>query len=398
MKRHRVSPSQITTARACMRRWWWQSIKGFKSPPTASTIFGGKVHEALEHFLQHDDWPADLDPEVRARAEPAWNALIKEIGLPLDRFEVEGAWENFADYALPASGRFDLLLQDRNAVVDWKTTSDLKWAKSEQERQDDPQVIMYLDALVREGKLTLPATFHHVYTVTKGKPSAQVRTTVIDASQLSIGRDAINQTLRQMDAFVDTDDFTQVPANLLACRDFGGCPHFERCFPQTKDKNMSTSEINDVFSRRKKGMVNPPESAKPEAPMPAACVPTPAIAAGSESVVLFPDENSTKVLPQAPVQRVLFLGCAPLVASEACVLFDEWVQPFVAQAQERLKVPYWGLADFGKGKAAIVAGVAEAAGRGELPTRLVVDRRSALGDACAEILIPHYDLVVCKLG
>ena len=391
MKRHRVSPSQITTARACMRRWWWQSIKGFKAPPTASTIFGGLVHEALERFLASDDWAADLDPEVRARAEPAWNALVKEIGLPLDRFEVEGAWENFFDYALPASGRFDLLLQDRNAVVDWKTTSDLKWAKGEQERQNDPQVIMYVDALVREGKLTLPATFHHVYTVTKGKPAAQVRTTVIDAAQLSIGRDAINQTLRQMDAFVDTDDFTQVPANLLACRDFGGCPHFERCFPQKKDVTMNNNEINDVFSRRKKGMVNPPETA----PTPAACVP---IASGSETVVLFPSETEQAPARPALGVSVLFLGCAPLVAQEGVALFDEWVQPFVMQAQDRLKVPYWGLADFGKGKAAIVAGVAEAAGRGDLPMRLIVDRRSALGDACAEILIPHYDLVVCKLG
>jgi hypothetical protein len=101
---------------------------------------------------------------------------------------------------------------------------------------------------------------------------------------------------------------------------------------------------------------------------------------------------------QAQPFRVLLLGCAPMVGASDYVLFDQWVLPFVAQAQERLKVPYWGLADFGKGKAAIVAAVAEAVGRGDTPPRLIVDRRSALGDACAEILLSHYDLVISKLG
>ena len=48
---HNVSPSQITTADRCLRRWWWQSVKGFKSPATASTQFGSDVHAAIEYRI-----------------------------------------------------------------------------------------------------------------------------------------------------------------------------------------------------------------------------------------------------------------------------------------------------------------------------------------------------------
>ena len=390
---HRASPSQITTARACLRRWWWQSVKGYKAPPTASTIFGGRVHEVLEHRVQYGAWPLDADPEVLIRAESAYTALVQQIGAWQDP-EVEGGWTLPAgDYALPASGRYDLLLPERNIVVDWKTTTDLKWAKSDEERETDPQVIMYVDALHREGKLLLPALFLHVYTVTKGKPRAEVKHTLVDEARLSIGRAEINKTMQQMQSAVDEQDYEKVPANVLACKDYGGCPHYERCFPQQQEPTMNADEIKNAFASRRaqKGMVNPPESAPP----PQIDLLAPNLAQQVEA--LSPVATTITVATYKQPRR-LYIGCAPFKGEAAATLFDDWVQPHVAQAQERLKVPYWGLADFGKGKTAIVASVAEAAGRGDLPACLIVDRRSALGDACCEVLMQHYDTVIAKLG
>lgn len=393
---HRVSPSQITTARQCLRRWWWQSVKGFKSPPTASTIFGGNVHAALEHRILHGSWPAGLDSEVLSRAQPAFDALSKHVP-DLKGADVEGEWKiDAGDYKLPASGRYDLFLPLDNLVVDWKTTSDLKWAKTECDQLEDPQVLLYIDALQREGKVKLPARFAHVYTVTRGRPVAQYREVTISADDLSLGRKAINVTLEQMDEHSKATDFEKVPANLLACKDFGGCPHWGRCFGKEneKEQNMSDKQILDAFAARRaqKGMINPPES------QPAAKVDWSASAQMDEQRPAGRSVTQAVEALQAQPFRVLLLGCAPMVGASDYVLFDQWVLPFVAQAQERLKVPYWGLADFGKGKAAIVAAVAEAVGRGDTPPRLIVDRRSALGDACAEILLSHYDLVISKLG
>lgn len=399
---HRVSPSQITAARGCLRRWWWQSIKGFKSPPTPATEFGGKVHASLESRIMYGSWPPIAEKEVLACAEKAWQALQANNGLRGDA-EVEGEWSiTDSDYVLPASGRFDLFLPHDNLIVDWKTTSDLRYAKTQDQQLEDPQVLLYVDALHRAGKLTLPARFAHVYTVTRGKPLAQYREVVIDEEQLSIGRKGINATMQQMADHVDTQDFQKVPANLMACKDFGGCPHWGRCFGKENKKEEKMPE--DVFASRRaqKGMINPPESAPPakvEWSASAQMDPQPCVPAESKqrpgTVAAVTEAINTAYKPEP---RVLLVGCAPLVGASDYELFDPWVLPFVAQVQEQLKVPHWGLADYGKGKVAIVAAVAQAALRGDVPKRMIVDRRSALGDACVEVLLPFYDLVISKLG
>jgi hypothetical protein len=183
---------------------------------------------------------------------------------------------------------------------------------------------------------------------------------------------------------VDTQDFQKVPANLMACKDFGGCPHWGRCFGK---ENKTEEKMEDVFASRRaqKGMINPPESAPP------------AKVEWSASAQMDPQPCVPQTVHK-PAPRVLLVGCAPLVGASDYELFDPWVLPFVAQVQEQLKVPHWGLADYGKGKVAIVAAVAQAALRGDVPKRMIVDRRSALGDACVEVLLPFYDLVISKLG
>ena len=152
---HVVSPSQITAADRCLRRWWFQSVKGFKAPSTPATEFGGKVHTALERRVITGAWMPDLQA-VLDRAKPAWQAFVQHTSyLPSimgGRDVVELAWTmDDRDYPLPSQGRIDLVCGLLNTIVDWKTTSSTRYMKSEAELAVDPQVILYTDALLREG-------------------------------------------------------------------------------------------------------------------------------------------------------------------------------------------------------------------------------------------------------
>ena len=102
---------------------------------------------------------------------------------------------------------------------------------------------------------------------------------------------------------------------------------------------------------------------------------------------------------EAQVRRVLYLGCAPQRGSRTpSVWFDEWVAPLTAQAAESQSVPHYSCADYGQGKAALLALVTAKAQAGDIPQSLIVDRRLPAADACVEVLLPHYHVVIGKLG
>ena len=453
---HEVSPSQIATAQRCMRRWYWQSVKGFREPTAPSAAFGSEVHAELEYRLQHGRWNLEATPAVLFRAQPAFDALCTFLGWDdvwdSDAFEVERDWRLEDAYALAARGRADLVLQGDNTVVDWKTTSGLQYAKTDAERACDPQVLLYVDAFVQEGLLELPADFLHVYTVTKGKPEAVVLRTTVTSESLSIGRKTIARTVTRMREIVEQDPDPQaIEHNPLSCNDFHKtCFQYDRCFAGSKTETeiqTMNSDFKALIAARKAEQaareghapaVNPPDA--PTAPQPAAEAEAPVttkrrtgmVAAVAAMLSEDSPEEVEVVEDPAPIAKkrgrpakqpvieslpedyetpacmprtepttgahTLLIGAFPLRGGGDWVLADEWLQPYVKTACENLRVAYWGLADFGKGKQAVMALVDAACKRGELPARMVLDRRSALGDAVAEIVMPYFANVFVKLG
>lgn len=444
---HEISPSQIETARRCFRRWAWQSVHGFKPPTLPSAQFGTDVHAALEHRVQAGAW-GDARDEVLRRAQPAFDALVAHYGeAALRGASVERDWRLEDSYPLPARGRTDLVLPACNTVVDWKSTSSLNYIKSDEDRAKDAQTLLYAEAFVREGILSLPLDFAHVWTVTKGTPEAKVTVTRVTEEMLSIGRKALAEVVSTMRTYTEASpsDPLHVEPNVLACRDFNTtCFHFNRCFPKNNTEDTMNDNAKSLIAARKAALagevyappVNPPGEAV-EVPAPV----EPAAPVDSKFAAVFEDETDTEAAPAkrrgrppkirtetseppkaAPVittsvielidpidltpskpkptrtGAMLLLGGMPLRSAYDWKLASDWLAPFAAQACENLRVPYWGLADFGKGKQAVAALVASAAQRGELPQYLALDRRDPLADAVADLLIPHYDHVFAKLG
>ncbi len=379
---HAVSPSQIATADRCLRRWWWQSVKGFKSPPTAATEFGGAVHTAIEGRILNGEWPVGLDPEVSKRAQAAYVALVEHLnGVQDSRAEVELAWE-LPSGVLPSRGRIDLVLPVRNKVVDWKTTSSLSYAKTEEELVHDPQVVLYVRAMVDAGLITLPCEFLHVYTVTKGRANTRVVSTRVTADSLTLGQYKLDGTMRRMVKVLTTPNCTRedVPANPLACQDFGGCPHYERCFGAAEVEQQPEQEqkmnLSEKLAARKAAQSAAPVEVATKQSAPAACIPTDTQRGG----------------------QTLLIGALPYGSREEWIMAEEWLRTFADQAAEMLKVQHWAYAEYGKGKTTIVALVDAAARAGNIPANLILDRRNTLSDAVAEVLLPHYRNVFVKMG
>ena len=425
---HKVSPSQIAEARRCLRSWWWQSVKGYRKPDTAATAFGSEVHANIEDRILNGYWGDDT--AARKCAVEAHNALSGTVRMPDTRQGdlVEADWSLPSTYyPLESRGRIDLVMPHENVIVDWKTTSSKAWIKTPETLASDPQVIMYTDALVGAGVVQLPVQFMHVYTLTKGGNEALIVRTKVDAQTLSIGRKGIVDTMQKMVDVLHMNDpyFEDVPANILACGDFGGCFHRERCFGQSVklegEENMGS--FAEVLAARRAAQSGTPSQA------PAACVPvaasgvnppdapvaqvvaqveqpTPAKATKSKRGKSLPDmPQDDGVLYYTPkAGDSLLIGAMPLVwdgeahGPDAWLLGDVWLAQFAQQAAETLKVAHWAIADYGKGKAAVTALVADACRRGDVPRYLILDRRNPLADAVCEVLIPHYRTVYAKMG
>lgn len=442
---YKTSPTQIEAARRCLRRWYIGWIVGIREPETPAKQFGSDVHSALETFLKTGRWAGQ--PEVLVRAQVAFRELLAFLNLTAEvseqdvlnaprLIEVSVVAQG---YPLPVTGKVDLVLPDWGLVVDWKTSSARKWVKDRDALSRDPQVIVYPDALNQVGAIKLPATMLHVYTITRGAPDGLVVPTPIDADTVLAGRSEIALTHHKMLNVLRNQDVIQrvqdVDCNVLACSDFGGCPHKVLCFPSHSPyppKEAHTMSVNDLFAARKKALAaaeaptTPPSINPPEAPSVLEAEPPKSFAAMAEKALAdgppvvtgrpkpskgrkgdlepsHPTPQATTAATPPPstetrrVDRTLCIGCLP-VTGQTFTLADEWLRPFAARAAESLRVTHWTLADYGKGKAAVVALVAQAIRDGDLPPLLVLDRRSALADAVAELLVPEYTNVFQKMG
>lgn len=215
-----VSASQIKTFRRCARKWWFEKIQGYVSPPTRATELGRAVHAELEGYLLTGVKPVS----AIALAGLSYLPSHKENLL------VEKEFELTTGLGKKAIGFIDLVEPDHRRVTDHKTTSDFKWMKSEYELASDPQAILYCtyanDALF-EGPGDIE--FRHVYYRTRGAPAARSSSVTFSEERLAEGFYGIQLTVESMMSASVAPAPKEVEYNAQACRDYGGCPFRGDC-------------------------------------------------------------------------------------------------------------------------------------------------------------------------
>lgn len=234
-----ASPSQVKTFRRCARKWWYEKVAGLVRPPSPAAELGKRVHDVAERYLLGEDLRTIDDlhaaeifqpgrrflptPPVHPSSveywlgEPGacepWKYNPKGIGLPTDVVPLVGR----VDLRTTGGGRF--------VVVDHKTTSDERWARTDEELLEDVQAAVYARPYASDAGVV----FRHVYYATRGRPRAWKAEAVIDRDRSDRLWDGVLETLsRMLPASLEAED-RAVDQNRAACRDYGGCPFRDRC-------------------------------------------------------------------------------------------------------------------------------------------------------------------------
>jgi hypothetical protein len=237
------SASQVETFLSCQRKWAWRSIEKVSTPPHPSAQLGLEVHKEIEHHYRFGR-PFDLARMPGRIAMSGYHLMPPQAGTydVEKHFRVQIGRHHFQGY-------IDLWWPGN--VRDWKTTSNLKYAKTDLCSDVQGAIYAYADGspVVR---------LEWVYMQTKGKRGATV--TVADATL-----EKISPTLRRIESAADEMqghiDGKRRALDLLPnvdhCDAFGGCPYQARCFGD----GPMTTPTTPGYMASMAGLINPPAAA-----------------------------------------------------------------------------------------------------------------------------------------
>lgn len=245
-----ISPSGINTHRMCRRKFHLAKIEGltFDDGGTPSTNLGRSVHSELELYQREGTPVTSVFAQALVRYLPTprhQNVLVEQ--------------EFHMDTGLPGGvrehGIIDHIYQSRDAymITDYKTTKNLRYAKSATALRSDPQMLMY----GRYGftQTDLPSlTVRHLYVETgNGLDKPATRETVVDFVRTEI-EELWNEKVRPSVLQILDDSvrpWSEVEHNPKACRMFGAlCPFTKICGTD------ETSNTTDWFGEREVTMAS----------------------------------------------------------------------------------------------------------------------------------------------
>ncbi len=323
----KISPSQIEAFRTCQRRWFKQYVEGFQEPQAASAALGDRVHAVLEGYLGKGI-PLDVRTQ-EGRIAASGMQFLPQPGTGL----VEGK------FYLPVTnlwgwvGKIDWRSHDGSLVIDHKTTSDFKWAKSEDTLVKDPQGLIYSRAGI-EGSDRAEQKSRWIYYRTKDKPAAYPVNFVLSRSEVFEGIAELEQETEQL-ITLRKSKFLDLNPNPSACFKYNKpCPHKQLCGDLNgvsilRGLNMKTKEeLLAELQGKALAPVAPP--LVPVAPPVPAPVDVPPVAAP----VVSPD---VMALLQQLVQSGAVPGVAPV--APAPVLAPPPVLPVAAPVAPAVALP-----------------------------------------------------------
>jgi PD-(D/E)XK nuclease superfamily len=268
-----LSPSGMTTADptadgGCLRKFWYQYVKGIRSPASKAQATGIALHEEIENYLKTGNRSLSslALAGMHLLPEPGPDLGIElDIALPpgaiveAKRYEQNGEPEAASailqrgDLSLapvkaagiPIVGYIDLVhsrgtnkgasdVEDTQdppntiEVIDHKTTSDPKWIKNAQQMSRTVQMTVYGKWAITVAPHTEHVRLSHNYYVTKNSTTRKVTLRVlpehIEKSWEHV--EPLARSCRDAAREIEPDN---VPANTNSCDSYGGCPAKSVC-------------------------------------------------------------------------------------------------------------------------------------------------------------------------
>jgi hypothetical protein len=244
-----TSASQVKDWEICERYWFHKSILRIQVPTHPSAAHGSLIHESLETYLTTgkivpNEEQAAFVNVAKPYLPPVGAALIEqEFRLPT--YEGGPAW----------LGYIDVLETQRVPVrvLDHKTTSQFRHAKTPNELANDTQMGAYAYYAFEAGHAKDLVEVSHLYLLTSTKtPKAMYVSALVSERDVRALWKKQIATVKQMAVAATVKDADELYPNTNRCGNiFGrGCPFRSRCglVPMQKGKNdMSTPDSKLSF-------------------------------------------------------------------------------------------------------------------------------------------------------
>lgn len=258
-----MSPSQMVEFRdGCKRKWGFRYILGYRETEGDSAKLGTEVHALLETYM-NDKLAWDYTTRAGQVAALALPHLPTRGSISTEsKFEMDS--DTVGERPVIWRGSRDLVIRtERLKVVDYKTTGNFKWAKTEETLLTDPQAVVYSLATLREQT----EHYHEVdlqwlYLSTKSRKTLPVSTT-LDRPHVETQFTILDGLAREAEVLqrTVTDPLTLEPNDRM-CDAYGGCPHRSRCNFGPEERLKSTMGFLKDIGKKQTGLTpTPPATA-----------------------------------------------------------------------------------------------------------------------------------------
>lgn len=237
-----LSPTATAKYRLCTRAYAFEYNEGLRPPPGVKQQFGTSVHKQIENWLRNGQ-PPDDSPEGKT-AKQGLHWLPRPD--PLLRLEQKFVFSVTRDILV--GGIIDCLVPPELTgaeplLIDQKTTSDLRWAKTEEQLETDPQALIYAVWAMLTWQVPVVKARWVYYAATNGCPreprgSRPVEFSLSVHSQTMMN--AVSKLVTDFEAMAkirrEKKPGLAFPPSPESCSMFGGCYHRERCKLTPEDR------------------------------------------------------------------------------------------------------------------------------------------------------------------
>lgn len=239
-----MASADPTQTGGCEARFWYTRVAGYPEPETARQGEGKKLHDEIEHYLKTGEM-------VLGRVALAGRRFIPERGPDLlIEHSIGDDAQIRTDCGIPIAGHSDLISPRREyitpdgdlawdpagtvEVIDWKSTTDFKWAKLSWQLPELVQMTTY--GIWAARKFNAPyVRLSHVVFVTRGRAEARKATVLVARRDLEKRWQRLQGVVRRIVEIARARRVEDVTANLNACDAYRGCPHRGYCAAAQED-------------------------------------------------------------------------------------------------------------------------------------------------------------------
>lgn len=243
----KVSPTQVHKCRNCRRLIAYEYVLKQRAPSSVKQQFGTDVHSQLENWLKHG-----AVPDSGSAGQTAMQGIQTDLlPTPDPALLIEQKFEYHWHVETNVGGFIDCLVPPELAedgvsiVIDHKTTSNLRWAMSEDQLAKDSQGLIYaIYAMLRWGvqKAKSRWVYYSASNPKSGnrKPNGCKKVEhLFDKNTLEFKKN-LSVLCRDIDEIVRIRENKTMPKDLPAspasCGNYGGCFFRETCDLSSEDK------------------------------------------------------------------------------------------------------------------------------------------------------------------